>query len=1136
VGEEALDPAGEPEAPRDGPPRETRRAERDIGLPEIPGYRIEETLGRGSTGVVYRATQLAVEREVALKVLHPDLIGRPKAVRRLQREARTTARLTHPNIVSAIDLGRTAEGLWWYAMELVRGESLAERLKRDGRMPEREALRLFTPLVDALDHAYRAGVVHRDIKPANVLIDERGRARLVDLGLAFREDDPLITSPGGTLGTPHYVSPEQARKPEAADARSDIWSLGATLYHAVCGRPPFSGASVAEILSGVLYGRVRDPLEIEPRLSRNLALVLRKCLSRDPARRYQEPRELLEDLEHLREREPVGVQVKALDPLAREGGVRWGWVALAAGALLALLGGGATLWLRGEELGGPEQQGALAWSELESVAQRARGPERDVLALLLELERLSPPPARAAARFAEVEELVLGRYRELVQDFSRRVGVDVAEAVGERRFDDALQLVSREALERRALADLAPDPSQLAELIERVRPDAYRATIEQQLDLYEAELARRAEEHFADALAAEIANDVAAGHWRSARERLLRPVAEHLADARRSLAGLPADRAAALEGRLREDLERRRAELEQRWRQLDAGLVAWLDEETGRIARRLEARSQEGSAAEALAAGFARARDAQGVAPGQGLHEVAAEATAALARRIDELAALERRLLEEDAATWLAKDREDAAALVAARRFDLARALWAANARREWLAPVADEIELELLEATLLDALLRRAAEGVSARDGQVLSLNVRSIEYSGRLEAGADPLRQPFRLVPEQGAALTLALRPGEDPGLRGAWLLPAHDIEAFAGLPPDPERSTAASERLARALLRRACGDTAGAQRCLPIPPSEDPTLDALARRFASELSARQESERRDLDEREADARVRLNLLLRDAREGGEREEIARRIDSFLAEAGDIPFVRERAGELASLRDGQVAGPAAKDPLTALGPSRVERAGRTPRLAYDFGAGYSGAWSPGDWRVEADGWIAPASREFASVGAREGWPLLSLARGVDLDAPLTMTLAFEQPADSGPPRLLAVSVAGVHVLLRGAQADEPARVLVGSGGPEDLRALLVELEDRSSPRSRPFPGLMRGEAYTLSIALTQQRGKVVVTLLGRIAPGEARVLTEIASAGVLRPEGKPETDAIVLRSMERVRVRGATLELRLR
>src|SRR5687767_10421663 len=143
----------------------------DIGLPEIPGYRIEETLGRGSTGVVYRATQLAVDREVALKVLHSEMAGRPRAVRRLQREARTAAKLAHPNIVTAIDMGQVGP-LWWYAMELIVGESLAARLKRVGRLSEREALRFFTPLVDALDHAFRQGVVHRDIKPANILIDQ----------------------------------------------------------------------------------------------------------------------------------------------------------------------------------------------------------------------------------------------------------------------------------------------------------------------------------------------------------------------------------------------------------------------------------------------------------------------------------------------------------------------------------------------------------------------------------------------------------------------------------------------------------------------------------------------------------------------------------------------------------------------------------------------------------------------------------------------------------------------------------------------------------------------------------------------------------------------------------------------------
>ena len=1129
---------GAEEVAQQPPADEPRREARDIGLPEVPGYRIEETLGRGSTGVVYRATQLAVEREVALKVLHPDLVGRPRAVRRLQREARTTARLAHPNIVSAIDLGRTADGLWWYAMELVRGESLAERLRRDGSLSEREALRLFTPLVDALDHAYQAGVVHRDIKPANILIDERGRARLVDMGLAFREDDPLITGPGGTLGTPHYVSPEQARKPEAADARSDIWSMGATLYHAVCGRPPFSGASVAEILSGVLYGRVRDPQELAPKLSRNLALVLRKCLTRDPAGRYQTPRELLEDLEHLREREPVGVAVKALDPLAREGGVRWGWVVGASALALIALAAGASWWLRDDGSGTDQAPDTARWSELEAVAARVQGPERDVFALRLELEGLRPPPERWAERFAAVEAALLDRYGKVAREFSLHVAADVAAAVNGRRFDEAQALISREGLERRAREELGADRTQVEELIALVEPESVRRSLEPKIDARVADLARQARAYFDDALALAVANDVAAGKWRSARERLQRPVPELLAEARVGLDGLPAERAEGLQADLAGDLAARRAQLDEAWRALDRALVDWLEEESGRIARRLEARSQEGNASAALAAGFARERDAQGVAPEQGLPEVAAEAPAALARHIDGLAALERRLLEEDAAIWLARDREDAAQLIAARRFEELRELWRTNAQREWLGPVAREVALELLQAELLDGLLRRAADGLLARDGQRLSLNVRSIQYSGRLEAGADPLNQPFRLVPDQGGPQLLVLRPLEAPAARGAWVLPAQDVEVFAGLPEDPQATSDARERLARALLRRATGDTAGALRCLPIPASEDEVVDALARRLAGELDARAEHERRDRDQREGEARARLNLLLRAARDGVDAQEIARRVEEFLAEFGDLEPVRARADELQALRDAaREARPAPFDPLTALGPSSAERVGRTLRLTYEFGAAYAGAWSPGDWRAEADGWVAPGPREFSSLHRDAGWPTLELRGAAELDDPLSATFRFEQPADSGPPRLLVLSVAGVHVLLRSAGAEEPARLLVGSGSSEDLRALLVELADRSSPRARAFPGLLRGEAYTLRVALSQQRGKVVVTLSGRVEPEQPPVQgLEIASVLVPRPSDGPETGGIALRSLEPVLFHGAELELQTR
>ena len=159
--------------------------------------------------------------------------------------------------------------------------------------------------------------MHRDIKPANILIDRSRGACLADLGLAFGDDDPLLTKPGGTLGTPHYISPEQAVDATAADVRSDLWSFGATLFHALCGRPPFGGDSAAEIVSGVLYGRIPDPRELEPSLSKGMALVLRKCLTRDPERRYQSPYELCGDLERVRERRQPNVSRSRLRPRFR---------------------------------------------------------------------------------------------------------------------------------------------------------------------------------------------------------------------------------------------------------------------------------------------------------------------------------------------------------------------------------------------------------------------------------------------------------------------------------------------------------------------------------------------------------------------------------------------------------------------------------------------------------------------------------------------------------------------------------------------------------------------------------------------------------------------------------------------------
>ena len=222
-------------------PDTRRKPDAPIDLPHIGGYRIAGMLGRGASGVVYSGVQEVIDRAVAIKVLRADLAQSTRAVERFRREARTAARLAHPAIIAPIDMGQLPDGRWWYAMELVEGISLAERIEERGPLNEREALRMFIPLADALQHLHEVGVVHRDVKPANILIDPRERALLADLGLAFARDEPSLTGSGGVLGTPHYVSPEQARDSSKVDVRSDIWSLGATLYHAVTGRPPVFG-------------------------------------------------------------------------------------------------------------------------------------------------------------------------------------------------------------------------------------------------------------------------------------------------------------------------------------------------------------------------------------------------------------------------------------------------------------------------------------------------------------------------------------------------------------------------------------------------------------------------------------------------------------------------------------------------------------------------------------------------------------------------------------------------------------------------------------------------------------------------------------------------------------------------------
>jgi serine/threonine protein kinase len=261
-------------------------------------YQILGHLGAGGMGAVYKALDPDNNRQVALKVLAPEgIAGRPALLERFRREALHGAKLRHENIVQIYEFGE-AGGAYYLVMELVEGTNLHEHVNEHGPLEPERARRVVLQVAAALDHAFQQGIVHRDIKPANILLSEKdGKtvAKLVDLGLARtnREDELRLTREGHTVGTVDFMSPEQARDSASADVRSDIYSLGCTLFHMLTGAPPFADGSLPERLYKHAEAEPPDVREQNPAVSPELAAVLQRMLAKKPADRPQTPAELL---------------------------------------------------------------------------------------------------------------------------------------------------------------------------------------------------------------------------------------------------------------------------------------------------------------------------------------------------------------------------------------------------------------------------------------------------------------------------------------------------------------------------------------------------------------------------------------------------------------------------------------------------------------------------------------------------------------------------------------------------------------------------------------------------------------------------------------------------------------------------
>jgi hypothetical protein len=291
---------------------------RPAALPVIDGYEIGELLGRGGMGLVFRARQTALKRDVALKLVVSGAHAGAEERARFRTEAEAVARLGHPGIVQIYEVGEQA-GCPYLALEFVSGGSLAQQL--DGTpMPPRRAAQLLSDLARAVQHAHEQGIVHRDLKPANVLLTEAGVAKIADFGLAKLLDaEQGHTHTGAVLGSPSYMAPEQAAgQVRAIGPATDVYALGAILYELLTGRPPFLGGSFLETLDQVRTHDPAPPQALQPRVPDDLASICLKCLEKDPAQRYPSAAALARDLDLFLRGEAVAARKMTLwDQAAR---------------------------------------------------------------------------------------------------------------------------------------------------------------------------------------------------------------------------------------------------------------------------------------------------------------------------------------------------------------------------------------------------------------------------------------------------------------------------------------------------------------------------------------------------------------------------------------------------------------------------------------------------------------------------------------------------------------------------------------------------------------------------------------------------------------------------------------------------
>jgi serine/threonine protein kinase len=274
--------------------RITRDEEKGEPL-RIGAYEIIGKIGDGGLGTVYKARQISMSRDVALKVLHKKWLTDEEFKKRFLLEARLAGRLSHQNLIQVYDVGRD-RGIYYFSMEFVDGETVEDQIERDGPLETVRAIDIVIQVLRAITYIKRFDIVHRDIKPGNIMMTRSALVKLGDFGFVKSKLDPVIATEGEVLGTPDYISPEQAMGMDNIDWRSDQYSLGCTLYHMLTGKPPYEGSG-SSVMRQHIKSDLPDPRTINPKIPDTVIQILERMMAKDPNDRYIDTDKFFEDLE-----------------------------------------------------------------------------------------------------------------------------------------------------------------------------------------------------------------------------------------------------------------------------------------------------------------------------------------------------------------------------------------------------------------------------------------------------------------------------------------------------------------------------------------------------------------------------------------------------------------------------------------------------------------------------------------------------------------------------------------------------------------------------------------------------------------------------------------------------------------------